>query len=405
MEEKKQQHIIADRKDADKTIEVLFEISHAVSTTFNLDELYKAIHTSLGKIINVNNFFIAMIDMEEGTLSFPCWVDEKGDSPPKISSFSRPLSLTGRVIQAKKPLMFTEDQIKEIIAIDPRGIAGTPCKEWLGVPLMIKNSVIGAMAVQSYSDGNIYKQADLDLLNLVAQHIALAIERKQTDEALHNQRAILEKILETSPVGVCLLENRTFQWVNNEMVRLFGYTSKTDFEGKNAEMVYPSRESYTRAGENFYSDLKQTGKADMDLDFMRRDGSVFPGHIQLGSAESSDPMSWTIATVSDLSVRRHAEEERSRNEKLKVVLEMAGAVCHELNQPLQAIIGYIELIMMDNWKEAPFSNELKAIDNQIKRISKITKKLSSITKYKTVNYPGETKIVDIWGADQGSEGP
>ncbi|HKK90453.1 MAG TPA: GAF domain-containing protein, partial [Desulfobacteraceae bacterium] len=365
--EKKQQHRITDPADADKTIEVLFEISHAVSTTFNLDELYRAIHTSLGKIINVNNFFIAMIDQDAGTLSFPCWIDEKDDSPPKLSIFSKPLSLTGRVIQAKTPLMFTEDQIKEIIAIDPRGIAGTPCKVWLGAPLMVKNSVIGAMAVQSYSDGNIYKQADLDLLNLVAQHIALAIERKQTDEALHNQRAILEKILETSPVGVCLLENRTFQWVNNELVRLFGYTSKTDLEGKNAEMVYPSRESYTRAGENFYSELKQTGKADMDLEFMRRDGSVFPGHIQLGSADPSDPMSWTIATVSDLSVRKRAEEERNRNEKLKVVLEMAGAVCHELNQPLQAIIGYIEIIMMDNEKDGPFSNELKAIDNQTKR--------------------------------------
>ena len=43
-------------RDAYRTMEVLFEITDAVTSTLNLDELYKVIHTSLGKILNVDNF-------------------------------------------------------------------------------------------------------------------------------------------------------------------------------------------------------------------------------------------------------------------------------------------------------------------------------------------------------------
>ena len=50
------------RRDLAGTIEVLFEISDAVTHTRNLAELYGVIHQSLNKILNVNNFYIALLD-------------------------------------------------------------------------------------------------------------------------------------------------------------------------------------------------------------------------------------------------------------------------------------------------------------------------------------------------------
>ena len=62
-------------KNADKVLEVLFEILTAVHTTQNLDELYKAIHTSLSKVLNVDNFFIASHNIAKDSISFPYYVD------------------------------------------------------------------------------------------------------------------------------------------------------------------------------------------------------------------------------------------------------------------------------------------------------------------------------------------
>ncbi len=86
-------------------------------------------------------------------------------------------------------------------------------------------------------------------------------------------------------------------------------------------------------------------------------------------------------------------------EKLQGVLEMAGAVCHEINQPLQTIIGYSTLYQE---KDSISSRELNYIKAQAARIGDITKRLSNITQYKTINYPGNTKIVDIWGSSSDS---
>jgi PAS domain S-box-containing protein len=53
-----------------------------------------------------------------------------------------------------------------------------------------------------------------------------------------------------------------------------------------------------------------------------------------------------IEAPRDISARKQAEEARYHHEKIKGVLEMAGAICHEMNQPMQVISGYSEILKM-----------------------------------------------------------
>jgi len=56
-----------------------------------------------------------------------------------------------------------------------------------------------------------------------------------------------------------------------------------------------------------------------------------------------------------------AEEERLERERLQVLLEMAGAVCHELNQPLQGIYGYSQSLLMKLAKDDQRYAKIKKI--------------------------------------------
>ncbi len=218
---------------------------------------------------------------------------------------------------------------------------------------------------------------------------------KERDENLTNQQKILEKILESSPVGICLVENRVFKWVNNEMLKMFGYEKKEDFENADANMIYNSYEDYETAGQIIFHDLKEMGKSDFDFDLKRKDGTIFKAHIIITSPGIENSIKSTIVIITDISQREVAQKAKMEKEKLQGVLEMAGAVCHEINQPLQTIMGYSTLYQ-DN--DIISSREMKHIKAQAKRIGEITKRLSNITQYKTINYPGDTKIVDIWGS-------
>jgi len=91
--------------------------------------------------------------------------------------------------------------------------------------------------------------------------------------------------------------------------------------------------------------------------------------------------------------------EMAEKDKLRGVLEMAGAVCHEINQPLMSISGYSELLLSDKKKEDKDFKYLKEINQQVKRIGNITKKLMNITQYKTKNYL-KGHIIDINGASE-----
>ena len=67
------------KRDPGKTIEVLYQISEAVGSTRNLDDLYKVIHQSLNGIFDEDNFPIALDDEQKGLVTFPYPVEDKED--------------------------------------------------------------------------------------------------------------------------------------------------------------------------------------------------------------------------------------------------------------------------------------------------------------------------------------
>jgi phosphoserine phosphatase RsbU/P len=81
-------------------------------------------------------------------------------------------------------------------------------------------------------------------------------------------------------------------------------------------------------------------------------------------------------------------------EKLQVIFEMTGTICHELSQPMQAISGNSELILMNIHENDPLYRNIKAIKEQVDRMGNITRKLKQVTRYKTKDYING-KIIDI----------
>ncbi len=102
-----------------------------------------------------------------------------------------------------------------------------------------------------------------------------------------------------------------------------------------------------------------------------------------------------LVRIKSVLTQRKLTEELLQREKLTGVLEMAGAVCHELNQPIQAVSGIAEVLLMDMEKDNPRYGDLKKILDQALRMGEITRKLMLITKYETKNYVGKAKIIDI----------
>jgi len=97
-------------------------------------------------------------------------------------------------------------------------------------------------------------------------------------------------------------------------------------------------------------------------------------------------------TITELN---RAESERTENQRLQGVVEMAGAVCHELNQPIQTISGFAELMIMKGDENDPLITYARKIKQQADRMGKITGRLMNITTYRTKPHDSLTNIIDI----------
>lgn len=90
------------------------------------------------------------------------------------------------------------------------------------------------------------------------------------------------------------------------------------------------------------------------------------------------------------------QTESFKRQRLQGVLEMAGAVCHELNQPLQVVSGYTEMLMTEVKEDDPIRESLEKILEGVEKMGNLTSKLMQITDYQTRGYlDGKLSIIDI----------
>jgi PAS domain S-box-containing protein len=154
--------------------EILFNISNAALKQYDIREIYPIIVNELSKIWETNNFFIALYDKSSETLSLPFFADEK-DNFYEIPSTK---TITGWVIKQNKSALLKEKDLKLLDETGEIELVGTPCKVWLGVPLKIDNDIIGVMCLQDYHNENKFSQDDLNVMDFIANQIAIAIQRR-----------------------------------------------------------------------------------------------------------------------------------------------------------------------------------------------------------------------------------
>lgn len=89
-----------------------------------------------------------------------------------------------------------------------------------------------------------------------------------------------------------------------------------------------------------------------------------------------------------------------QSERIKVLVETAGAAAHEINQPLTSIFGMAEILKKDLKKDIEAQKKLDFILDSAYSIKEIIKKMGSIKQYTTKPY---LKGVDVINFEEAAE--
>ncbi len=216
--------------------------------------------------------------------------------------------------------------------------------------------------------------------------------RRQMEKARQKEKETLITILESTPHGITLIDTHgKYLYVNPYFTKITGYTlteiaDREDWFVK----VYPDKNYRKKIFEIWSHDSKHQGQG-KTREFKIKCKNGQSKHIEFRTTFLKD---LKISVLTDVTSRRKSEELIREKDRLQGVLELSGAVCHEMNQPLMSIQGYFDLILMDTPKDDLLYSRINKIHVQINRVANITKKLMEISRYETKSYLKE-KIVDL----------
>jgi K+-sensing histidine kinase KdpD len=90
------------------------------------------------------------------------------------------------------------------------------------------------------------------------------------------------------------------------------------------------------------------------------------------------------------------QEDMIKSERLKAIIETAVTINHEVNNPLAAVLGYVQLILSrpENL-DSDTIDKLKKIETGALRIKEVTNRLLKIVEPVIVKYAGDVRMVDL----------
>lgn len=93
--------------------------------------------------------------------------------------------------------------------------------------------------------------------------------------------------------------------------------------------------------------------------------------------------------------RRAAEAELARSRWLAGIGETTIAIEHEINNPLSALLGHAELLLMDEGLSAEQIESLKVIQQQAARIADVVRRLARLKDPQSVEYLAGSRMLDL----------
>lgn len=285
-----------------------------------------------------------------------------GAKNPKNDEIVNPLTIpigvgvTGQVARTREPLIV--DDLRK----DPRYIQDLEeaCSE-ICVPLLVDGCVYGVIDCED-PRLDCFGQEHLDLLTSVAALTSAKLELIEKSNALQRSEAMLSSIITNIPLEVVVkdLEGR-YQILNPHFARRFGVDIDATI-GKTIYDVASVSEEYATKISQHDARIRETREIIFEENtYERRDGGQGTELMTKFPILDADGRLTGIGTVAtDISERKEAED--ARNEALveaeranQAKSEFLATMSHEFRTPLNAIIGFSEMIRAGYF--GPLGNE------------------------------------------------
>lgn len=238
-------------------------------------------------------------------------------------------------------------------------------------------------------------------------------EKRILESELRKTKEFLERLIDSTVDGIIAADIKgNIVLFNRGASRITGYAPEEVIGKLPVWLLYPEGDAKRVMTELRSEEFGGRGRLLQSRQtVLGKDGQPVPVALSASIIYEGDEEVATVGVMSDLRERLHIEQKLLRteerlawSEKQAVLIELAGALAHELNQPLTSVMGYVQLLRRLLPGENSDLHEYAAVlEKEADRMAEIVRKIGHITRYETKSYVGQSRILDldrsVWPSD------
>ena len=184
----------------------------------------------------------------------------------------------------------------------------------------------------------------------------------------------------TEQTGDLILITRadaSYEHANEAFLRVMGY-SRAELAGlRFTDLIERGME---RLWDHVTAVVNERGTWRGNLVRRRRDGSTFPASCTVVALkDASNSVAHFVAVERDITEELQLRDQLVHTERLSAVGELVAGVAHEINNPLQTIVGCVEL-MLDGQEDSQMRRDLEVVRTEAARAGQIVRNLLAFVR-------------------------
>ncbi|HNT25690.1 MAG TPA: histidine kinase N-terminal 7TM domain-containing protein [Anaerolineales bacterium] len=168
------------------------DLSQAITGKLDIRTICEVVSKHIRQIYPVDVIYVALYDAETQVITTPYFMTR--DQVIDVPNMTLGQGLTSVVIKTIRPLLINEDFSDRVIELGGILVGGDNYpKSWLGVPIMMRNQVMGVLSLQSLAQENLFTEADVSLVSAVGANMGVAIQNSRSYEAAEQAQLLAEQ--------------------------------------------------------------------------------------------------------------------------------------------------------------------------------------------------------------------
>lgn len=254
-------------------LEKIIEISQTLNTTLSLEPLLEAIIQAAVELTDTEGCAVMMLDEDKRVLRV-CVAT--GPNRELLRGRAVPLenSIAGWILLENKPVLVENPQEDPRFYSEMDQQTDFETRSIVGVPLQARGKVIGVLEAVNKKSDQAMTWTDVELLNILADQAAVAIENARLYSAVLSMKEYNESLVQNVAEGIVVTDAEgIITFVNPAMANLLGYTREELVGHHWTAIVAPDQHPIVEAA----TQRRARGESDRyRLDLVRQDGRRTP---------------------------------------------------------------------------------------------------------------------------------